>query len=127
MTYAPTADVFAVGDTDDIFINNKATLSDVSASDSLILQLDNIDTYPVGTHTVTISVGLSAFAGITAYQVLVPFAVYDCSTPVSLPDDTANVEFGTAFSKTFMSHWTFIQPTECYFDNYRVTITDKNS
>ena len=41
-------------------------------------------------------------------------------------DDTASVEFGTSFSKTFASYWAFSQPTKCYFENYRVTITDKN-
>ena len=56
-----------MGDTGDIFANNKATLTDASASDTLILQLNNMDKYPVGTHTVTIKVGLSAFPGITAY------------------------------------------------------------
>ena len=67
LTYTPTADVIAVGDTGDIFDSNKATLTDASASDTLILQLNNMDKYPVGTHTVTIKVGLSAFPGITAY------------------------------------------------------------
>ena len=36
------------------------------------------------------------------------------------------MEFGTSFSKTFESNWAFAQTTECYFENYRVTITDKN-
>ena len=67
LKYTPTADVVAVGDIGDIFANIKATLTDASASDTLILQLNKIDKYPAGTHTVKIKVGLSAFPGITAY------------------------------------------------------------
>ena len=106
LTYTPTADVVAVGDTGNIFANNKATLTDASASDSLILQLNNMDNYPIGDHIVKINVGLSVFPGITAYSVLVPFTVFDCEVKDLL---VGNQEFGEnlGFDATLQKYKTY--------------------
>jgi len=83
--YSPTADVSAYGDTGDIFAEGKATITDDAVSDTLILQLNNMDQYPVGEHTVEITVGLTLWPGVSAYTIPVRFTVYDCSVEPDVP------------------------------------------
>ena len=64
-----------------------------------------------------ITVGLSPWPDISAYDFLVPFKVYDCSTEAmnveSLSQDAEyTVEFeNLGFDKTFTSNWAYLQAT----------------